>query len=69
MLQGLVKKKVDKRLNSVEIEKRLIRKTDGLASLPRHLTRMAEVMLDNQDYIAPVSSILKKETEKAVHIK
>lgn len=67
MLQGLVNKLVDEKVNSVRLESRILRKIGKVAPLPRDVTNMTATILDNQDSIASVAKITNEEAEKALN--
>lgn len=68
MLQGLVNKAIDKKVRSIELENYLACKVENLTSWPRYGTKTTEKMLDNQDFIAPLAAVVKKETKKGVDV-
>lgn len=68
-LQGLVNKVIDEKRGSVEFEKCLLLKFKDVTSSLGHVTKMTEKMLGNEGFIAPVLTIVRKETEKAVDVK
>lgn len=69
MLQGLLNKTPDEKLNFAGFENRLLRKIEEATPSRRKVKKMTEAMLDNQDFIAPVATIVKEETKKRVDVK
>lgn len=68
MLQGFVNYAIDQKLRSVKLENHLIRTIEDVTLAPRYLARMTKDILDNQDFIAQVATIVDKETEEPVDV-
>lgn len=66
MLQGSINKMIDAELKYVEFGSHHFRKNSRRNKSPSDVTKITKAVLDNQDGIASVATILKKETEKAV---
>lgn len=66
MLQGLFNKKLDEKLNSVEIEDSLLRKIEEVTPSRWIIKKMKDATLEDRDVIAPVETTIKKETKKSV---
>lgn len=66
VLQGFVNNTLDEKLNSVEFEDHLLQKIEGVTPSRQQVKNMAGTMFHNQDIIASVAKIVKKETKKAV---
>lgn len=66
MLQGLVNKALDKKLNFVEIERYLLCKVEEAATSRWQVKKVEQAMLEDKDFIAPAAAIVKKESKKAV---
>lgn len=65
IIQGIVNKAVDDKVRSVEFKNLLIRIIEDVPSSPHHVMKMTGAMLENQNFVASLATIVKKETEKA----
>lgn len=68
MLQDLFSMVIDEKLRFSEFESSLLRKIEVLTTSSRLITGMMEAMLDNQDFIGLVMTIVKRVVMKAVDI-
>lgn len=65
MLKGLVNNMLGEELNSVRFKDRLLRKIEEVTSSCRQAKKMTEAMLDDQGFVAPLATNVKRETRKA----
>lgn len=68
MLQGLVNKTRDEKINSVDFEYRLLREIERRTASRWQVKETTEAILDNLDSISPVETIFKKETKNVVDV-
>lgn len=68
MPQGLINEVIDEKRISVKFKNHLLCEIEEVSSSPQHVMKMKEFMLENRDFIAPVSTIVKIETKKPVDV-
>lgn len=67
MLEGLVNRRLDEKINSVKLEDRLLRKMVEVTPLLRKVKKVTKAMLQYQDFLRPVAIIVKKEAKELVN--
>lgn len=65
LLQSLVSKTLNKTLISVKLEDRHLREIEEASLLRRTVKKLTAAILKEQDYIASLATIVRKETKKA----
>lgn len=65
MLQVLVNKTLEEMLDSDEFKNLLLWKVKEATPSHRQLKKLPEAKLDDQDFLAPVETIVRKKTKKA----
>lgn len=68
MLQGLFNNTLEEKLNFIQFEGDVLRKTEEATLSRQHVTNMTKAMLENQNFIALIATITRNETKKAVDI-
>lgn len=68
VLPGVVKNTLDENLNFVEVEYRILRKTEKAKPSRRKVKKMTGAMLYYQAFTAHVETIDTKESKKAVNV-
>lgn len=68
MLRTVKNNLTDRKWNPIGFENRFSHKIMDIALPPRYVKRMTKVWWDDQNFVAPVVAISRKETEKAMDV-